>query len=74
MINLKVKRMEDNYYIVRGFSKLKTSIFPIDMIGEPANKEYPLKVSGKMAIIELENGKEVSTGFHIDYVKRYFEI
>jgi hypothetical protein len=27
-----------------------------------------------MAIIELENGKEVSTGFHIDYVRRYFEI
>ena len=74
MLQLEVKRIGDYYYVVKGFTKLRTCIYPHDLIGEPNGKVYPVELKGKFASIKLENGKAKNIGFHSEYIKRYFEL
>ena len=74
-MRLDVKRVGDNYYITRGTGRLRTSIKPHD-INDPNehNKVYPINLNGTVATITTSNGKQISTGFRSDYIRRYFDI
>jgi len=72
--NIVVKRIGDRYFIAKGFSKLKTCIYPHDIDEGNENKAFPLMTDKSIAYIRLDNGKEISTGYHSDYIRRYFEM
>ena len=74
MLGLKVKRIGDHYFIFRGFNKLKTIILPHDFGEEDKDKIYEVCMKNAIATIKLDNGKELSTGYHTGYLKKYFEM
>ena len=74
MLSLKLKRIGDHYFIIGGVSKLRTTILPHDFGDEDRDKVYDVCLTDYIAIVKLDNGKELSTGFHSDYIRKYFEV
>lgn len=69
-----VKRIGDNFYIIKGIGKLKTSIYPQDIPEDDRRFIFPLNIDKPIAYIITSEGKEISVGYHTDYIKRYFEL
>ena len=69
-----VKRIGDNFYIIKGIGRLKTSIYPTDIPEEDRRIAFPLNTDKQIAYITTSTGKEISTGYHTDYIKRYFDL
>ena len=74
MLNLKLKRIGDYYFIIGGMARLRTTILPHDFREEDRDKVYDVCLNDYIAVVKLDNGKELSTGFHSDYIRRYFEV
>ena len=73
MMKLDVKRIGDYYFITKGMGKLRTCINPHD-IKDDKQTVFPLMIDKPIAYIKLTDGKEVSVGFHSDYIRKYFEL
>ena len=69
-----VKRIGDIFYIIKGIGKLRASIYPQDIPEDDERTIFPLNIDKPIAYIITSEGKEISVGYHTDYIKRYFEL